>query len=283
MIITGNEKPCWRARWQLVVSLGLAVPILSPRSAEAAPPTAGLVVFGVVGQANCGTIKGRLVWGGDNVPAPVVLVNKGQAQNNPDVCAKNQSILSHDLEVDPKTKGVAYGFAYISRPKANNPERVKELMAQKPKVEMDQKNCDFLPHSVALHQDQTLVLKSSDAASHNVRLTGFNNAGLNQVLAPDGKLDVKLVAERVPIRVECNIHPWMHGNVMVFDHPFFAVTGADGSFELKGVPAGEHNFIVWQEKVGFVTPGRSTGKPVTVAAGEVTDTGDIKIDPAKVK
>ncbi len=148
---------------------------------------------------------------------------------------------------------------------------------------MDQKNCDFLPHSVAIHQDQTLVLKSTDAASHNVRLTGFDNAGLNQVLAPNAQLDVKLVPERVPVRVECNIHPWMHGHVMVFDHPFFAVTGTDGSFELKGVPAGEHNFIVWQEKVGYVTPGGNRGKPVTVTTGEVADVGDIKIDPAKVK
>ena len=239
----------------------------------------------MVGQANYGTIKGRLVWGGEHVPPTEVLVEMGKAAKNPDVCAKNQSILSHDLEVDPKTKGVAYGFAYISRPKANNPEMVQDLITKNPKVEMDQKNCDFLPHSVAIHQDQTLVMKSSDPVGHNVRLTGFNNAGINQVIAPNGQLDVKLVAERLPIEVGCDIHPWMHGHVMVFDHPFFAVTGADGSFEIKGVPPGDQIFVVWQEKVGYVTPGTGGGMPVKVTAGEVTDVGDIKlkIDPAKVK
>jgi hypothetical protein len=70
---------------------------------------------------------------------------------------------------------------------------------------------------------------------------------------------------------------------MVFDHPFFTTTGADGAFEIKGVPAGDQNLIVWQEKVGYVTPGLARGMPVTVRAGEVTDVGVIKLDPAKVK
>ena len=148
---------------------------------------------------------------------------------------------------------------------------------------MDQKNCDFLPHSLALHQDQTLVMKSSDPIGHNVRLTGFTNAGINQVIAANGQLDVKLVAERLPLKVACDIHPWMHANIMVFDHPFFAVTGPDGSFVIKGVPAGGHDLVVWQEKVGYVTPGTAGRMPVKVTAGEVTDVGEIKIDPAKAK
>ncbi len=226
MTMIGYDKPCRCARWQLVVSLSLAIPLLSPVRAQAKPPAGTLLVLGVVGQADVGTIKGRLVWGGEQVSPTEVLQAKGKAAKDPDVCARNQSILSHDLEIDPKTKGVAYGFAYLTRPKANNPEMVQELITLKPKVEIDQKNCDFLPHSVALHQDQTLTLKSSDAVGHNVRLTGFANAGVNQVLAPNGQLGVKLVAERLPMRLACDIHPWMHGHVMVFDHPFFAVTGS---------------------------------------------------------
>ena len=70
---------------------------------------------------------------------------------------------------------------------------------------------------------------------------------------------------------------------MIFDHPFFAVTGPDGSFELRGVPPGSQNVVVWQEKVGYVTPGMARGMPVNVAAGEVVNLREIKIDPAKVK
>ena len=225
--MTGNDKPCRRARRQLLVVARPGDPAASLPCARRPPcRPAGLLALGAVGQANDGTIKGRLVWGGENVPPAVVLVAKGQAQKDPNVCAKNQAILSHDLEVDPKTKGVAYGFAYLVSPQGEAiPQVVQELITKKPKVEMDQKNCDFLPHSVAIHQDQTLVMKSSDPVSHNVRLTGFNNPGINQVIAPNGQLDVKLVAERLPMQVACDIHPWMHGHVMVFDHPFFAVTG----------------------------------------------------------
>ena len=75
----------------------------------------------------------------------------------------------------------------------------------------------------------------------------------------------------------------MEGNLMVFDHPFYAVTKEDGSFEITGVPAGTQNIVVWQRKTGFVTGGGSRGQAVEVKAGQVTDLGDIVLDPAKVK
>jgi hypothetical protein len=238
-----------------------------------------LVALEVGGQGEYGTIKGRLVWGGDAVPPAKVEVEAGKANKDPEICAKDQPIASHELEVDPKSKGVSNGYAYLVRPKGSNPALLKEALAQRPKVDMDQINCDFLPHSVAILQDQSLHMKSSDPVGHNVRLTGFNNPGINQVLAPKGELDVKLVAERLPIKVACDIHPWMHGHVMVFDHPFFAVTGTDGSFEIKGVPAGSQNLVVWQEKGGYVTSGKGRGMPVNVEAGKVSDVGEIKIAP----
>jgi hypothetical protein len=238
---------------------------------------------GLAGQGSYGAIKGRLVWGGEQVPPVRTLQEKGKSEKDPDVCAKNQSILSQELAVDPKTKGVAHGFAYLIRPNGSNPEAVRVLVAKAPKVELDQINCTFVPHSLPFHHSQTLVLKSSDPKNHNVRFSGFNNAGFNQILAPKGATETKLVAERVPIVVACDIHNWMKAHLMVFDHPFFSTTGADGSFEIKGVPAGRQNLIVWQETVGYATPGLGRGMPVTVQSGETTDVGDIKLDPAKVR
>ena len=68
---------------------------------------------------------------------------------------------------------------------------------------------------------------------------------------------------------------------MVFDHPFFATTDKDGSFEIKGVPAGTQNLVLWQETVGYATPGAGRGMPVEVKAGEVTDVGEVKLVPKK--
>jgi hypothetical protein len=267
MGISGVYRHLVIGRSTLFVGLCLAVPLICPRSAAAQQPF--------------GTIKGRLIWGGDAAIPSKVLEEIGKAEKDPNVCAKTQSIISHELEMDPNTKGVRYGYAYIVRPKGTNPGAVKALVAAKPKVEVDQKNCDFVPHSSAIHVDQTLVLKSSDPTGHNVRLTGFANNGLNQNVAPNGQIAVKLQAERLPMRVACDIHPWMHGHVMIFDHPFFAVTGPDGSFEITGVPEGDQNLVVWQERVGYVTPGAGRGMLVKVVAGQVIDVGDVKIDHTK--
>jgi hypothetical protein len=228
-------------------------------------------------QGAYGTIKGRLVWEGGSVPPAKNLVEKGAAPKDPQVCAKDAQIPSRELVVDPPTKGVRYAFAYLPKPQGTNPEAAKALVAKEAKVVIDQKNCEFIPYVAALIQDQPLVLKSSDPINHNVRFSAFVNAAFNQILPPNGQVEVKLVAERRPIPLACDIHPWMKGYIMVFEHPFFAITGPDGSFEIQGVPAGEQRLVVWQETKGYVTAGKATGMPVQVKAGEVTDVGLIKM------
>ena len=234
-------------RGSKIAFVGLALGFyLGSASAHGAGVVSALAVS-VVGQAGEGTVKGRLVWGGDTVPASVMLVEKGKAAKDPEVCARDTPIASKELVVD-------------------------------------QKNCEFEPYVLAMHREQTLVFKSSDAASHNVRFTGFNNTGINQTLAPAATFELKnLKAERLPMKLLCDIHPWMKGWIMVFDHPFFATTAADGSFEITGIPAGQQNLVLWQEKVGYATPGAGRGVSVTIKAGATTDLGEIKIDPAKIK
>lgn len=270
---------------RLVLAMAaLAIGYARPEAATAAPPSTGTLAVGLIGQSEYGTVKGRLVWGGEQIPPVRVLEQKGNAAKDPNVCAKDRPIYSRELVVDPKTGGVAYAFAYISRPKGTNPEAVKELLARKPKVEIDQQNCEFLPYLTPMHQDQALLVKATDPGiNHNVRINAFTNPGLNQNVAPGSQLELHLVAERLPIKFQCDIHPWMTAYVMVFDHPFFATTGKDGSFEITGVPAGSQNLVLWQEKVGFANPGGGKGMPVVVNAGGVTNVGEIKLDPAKVK
>ncbi len=171
---------------RMIVGGMVAVLGVAGASRAAAPPTAVLT-----GQGNFGTIKGRLVWDGGAVPPPKNAVEKGQSNmsppKDPNVCAKDTPILDRSMVVDPRTRGVRYGIAYLVRPQGANPEAVQKMLAQQPKVEIDQKNCEFLPYITPMMQDQGLLLKSSDPVNHNVRLAVFTNAGFNQILPPTAR------------------------------------------------------------------------------------------------
>lgn len=254
------------------VALGLFVGLAVP--ARSAEPS--------VKQAY-GTIKGRLVWGGREVPVRPPLIKKGDSKTkDPAICAVDD-LPDRTLVVNASNKGIASAIAYLPKPVGKNEAAVKEMVAAAPEVVLDQKNCEFLPHVLAFHQDQKVVFKSSDPVLHNVRYTGFTNTAQNLALPPNGKFETKLKAETRPMELKCDVHPWMNGWLKIFDHPFFAVTDGEGTFEIKGVPAGTQQLIVWHENPGYVTEGKAKGIPITVKAGEVTTVPDIVLKPSQVK
>ena len=75
-------------------------------------------------------------------------------------------------------------------------------------------------------------------------------------------LEQTFAREEIAIPVKCNVHPWMRGYIAVFKHPFFAVTGKDGSFDLKDLPPGTYTISAWHGKLG------TQSQKVTVSAGQ---------------
>jgi plastocyanin len=125
-------------------------------------------------------------------------------------------------------------------------------------VTLDQKGCEYTPRVFGARAGQTVVLANSDPLLHNVHAPGFNVP-----LASAGvKVERKLGKAEVPATITCDVHPWMRAFAGVVAHPFFAVSKADGSFEIKGLPAGNYTLEVWQEKLGRQT------QQVTIADGE---------------
>jgi hypothetical protein len=98
---------------------------------------------------------------------------------------------------------------------------------------------------------QQFEVTNSDPVTHNIHPRAQVNREWNQSQAEGTPpLQRKFSQREIMIRVKCNIHPWMHAFIGVADHPYFAVTGADGTFELKNVPPGEYTIEAWQEELG---------------------------------
>ena len=248
----------------LVASASL---VLVPAALQANPPQA----------PGTGTIKGRLVFAAGPIPTPKVDVQKGDPKVKDPVC-KITDHVSKELIVDPATKGVANGFAFLVKPTGDFTTAEKDLLEKSPEVVIDQVNCEFVPYAAVVHKDQKLTFKSSDPVGHNVHFQAFANGAVNQMLPPNGKMAFVIKKEeRRPTELVCDIHPWMRSYFFIVDNPFAVVTQPDGSFEITGVPAGTQQLVVWQSKTGYVTEGGNKGMKVVVKAGEASDIGDVKI------
>jgi plastocyanin len=224
-----------------------------------------------------GTLKGTVVFGGAP-PEAKIQEQQGKAQKDPEICAKTAPIMSERLVVDSATKGVKNVFVYLLRPSAINPEAKKAAESAKPLF--DQKGCVYIPHALSVMTGVPVTVKSSDGTNHNVSFQ-LKNLTQNPLVAPGATLEITPQSpERNPGLVSCSIHPWMQAYWMVLDHPYSAVTDAQGNFEIKNVPAGTQKVVVWQEAVGPVTP--SSGEDVNIAANGDT-TKSFTIDPTKVK
>jgi hypothetical protein len=106
---------------------------------------------------------------------------------------------------------------------------------------------------------------------------------------PTGQTVEKKLAipERLPAKITCPIHAWMVGYMVVKDHPYAAVTDAEGKFELKNLPAGEWTIRVWHEKPGYIKEAEREGDLETWEMGRVSVSikpgdnawGDVELAP----
>jgi hypothetical protein len=125
--------------------------------------------------------------------------------------------------------------------------------APKDPVVLDQHECAYAPRVTAIVAGQKLVVKNSDATFHNVwgRLAGKDLINKQQgPKAPDLTIDPATAKPDDIVELKCGIHPWMHAYVAVNDSPYFAVTGADGKFEIKDLPVGTYTLEAWHPTLG---------------------------------
>ena len=135
----------------------------------------------------------------------------------------------------------------------------------------DQQKCRFLSHVFAMRSSQKLEIINSDTVGHNTKVDGPAAINVNLPSKATDIYDPKGEQKNAPFPVSCSVHPWMKAWVITRDNPYFAVTDAEGNFEIKNVPSGvELKFRVWQDKLGFVNvPVKVDGEDVTWKKGRL--------------
>jgi len=221
------------------------------------------------------TIKGRITWEGKAPERKKINVTVDKV-----ACLAKGDVVDEDFMINPKNKGMANVFVWLAPLEDGGKLPINPGLkdVKDKKVHMDQPCCMFEPRVVGIREGQELVAKNSATVSHNIRWTGHPdfNAGGNVTLPP-GKEYVlpTLKAQKLPLLVECNIHPWMKGRIGVFDHPYFAVTDENGNFEIKLAPRGNYRLFIYHELGWRGGKDGKDGQPITVQGGQGTDLGDV--------
>ena len=133
-------------------------------------------------------------------------------------------------------------------------------------TKLDQNGCVYEPHVLGIMEGQQLEILNSDPVNHDVHAECKVNRAWNESQAPRAEHKYKVFdAEEILFPVTCSVHPWMRSYIGVSPHPFFAVTGGDGTFTLKGVPPGSYTIEAVHEKFG-----RKEGKLTLAPSGTAT-------------
>ncbi|HMO84290.1 MAG TPA: hypothetical protein PKC18_05135 [Lacipirellulaceae bacterium] len=154
---------------------------------------------------------------------------------------------------------------------------------------LDNLHCRFEPHALTVWTSEPFEIHNSDPIGHNTNAQMLAaNTRFNETV-PQGSPIKKSFSksEPRPAMISCSIHPWMNAYLLIRDNPYMAVSGDDGSFEIKDVPAGAQEFIIWHEAVGFVRnlkigSGKTDRKgqvELKVPAGDELDLGDVEVTP----
>ena len=116
---------------------------------------------------------------------------------------------------------------------------------------IDQKGCEYIPYIMAVQTGQKIAVKNSDPVMHNIHPTPSiaGNEEVNKAQMPGGAdLTFSFPTAENFLRIKCDVHPWMFSYVTVVDHPYFAVSGKDGSFTIKNVPPGKYTLVAMHRK-----------------------------------
>jgi plastocyanin len=218
----------------------------APAGGEAAAPAASApAAAGVAGPTGTATVSGKVTYDGAVPSLPAVSMSA-----DPACAAKHTSEVPNPVLALGANKELGNVFVYV---KSGLPENASWTPPSTPAV-IDQNGCMYDPHVAGVMVGQQLEFKNSDGFLHNVHALPQTNQEFNLAMPGEVKTAEHTFDQAEGMfHVKCDVHPWMTAYVGVLKHPYFAVTGTDGSFTIKNLPAGKYTIAAWQEKMGEQT------------------------------
>ncbi len=230
----------------VILALAVAAGVLSPHAVRAGGP---------LPTSPAATVQGNVRFEGKVPPAKAISMAA-----DPD-CARQHSSPVMAQEVMTDAKGDLQNvIVFVSDGLGD-----RTFAAPSQPVVVEQKGCMYQPHVLAVRANQPVEVVNDDPTAHNIHPQPANNREWNKAEPPGTKMEEAFAREEIAIPVKCNVHPWMRGYIAVFKHPYFAVTGKDGGFDLSNLPPGTYTIKAWHEKFGTST------QTVTIGANETKE------------
>jgi plastocyanin len=224
--------------WFRVVALLVMIPIVArmfnDREKETDSPPAP--VRAIVPAGN-GVVRGSVKFAGPKPPVTVIGT----------VCCPGAVPAVDESTVVNDDGTLANVVVYVK----NGPNVASAPDAIGPAI-LDQKDCSYRPHVLAVRTGEPVDVTSHDPTLHNVHVLASVNAAGNFSETAVGATHRLTFTAPEAIHVKCDVHPWMSAYIFVLDHPFFAVTGKDGTFQIPRLPSGNYTLVAWHEKYGTV-------------------------------
>lgn len=207
--------------------------------------------------ADAGTLSGKVTLNGLAPKLAVLPVTRDMK-----VCGNNKTDESLVLSKSGGVKDAVVWFPDVKPPADLKP----------PKEKLDQQQCLFLPHVLALPVGATVDVVNSDKALHNVRAQAGDVKLLNYAMPIPGHVVPTRLKKEGIFKVSCDVHPWMRAWLLVLPTAAYALTDEEGGYKIAGVPPGKHKLKIWHERLG------ERDAEVTIQAGQ-TATHDVQYSP----
>lgn len=235
-LIVGHVGPNQQIRDVRNAGLALIALLLASTSVQAYEPVA--VTDG-------GSVGGRVTYKGEPPVPETIAVRK-----DPEVCGREKTAANLIVGADKGIKNVVARLLDVRRGKP---------FAKKRSVTIDQKNCEYTPRILLFQAGTRVAIENNDGILHNTNVVAEKNPSFT-IAQPKFRrvVERRIDDPEMPMRVRCDVHSWMTSWWIAQEHPYYAVTKADGSFTLSDVPPGDYTLEVWHETLGRTT------RPLTI-------------------